>query len=85
MYAQEKPKIKARIQEGGILRLDDVHPHWRFTKPASSMTRQHVIDDEPNIVLLLLVQDPAIARPKGRPRGPRELPTRAELIAERST
>ena len=49
------------------------------------MTRQHVIDDEPNIDPLLLVQDPAIVRPKGRPRGPRELPTRAELIAERST
>ena len=49
------------------------------------MKRRYVINNEPDIDPLLLIQDPAIARPKGRPQGPRELPTRAELFAKRST
>ena len=39
----------------------------------------------PPINPLLTILEPAVTRPKGRPTGPQELPTRAELALERST
>lgn len=82
-------RVKARIAEGaGTIHIDDVHPHWRFQKPAASYTRgplTEVEDLRQPIDSLLSVHEPAVARTKGRPTGPRELPTRAELEFQRST
>lgn len=83
-------RIRNRMGESngaGIVRLRDIHPHWRFEKPASHLTRGHVneLEDDDNIDPLLTIQEPAIAHTKGRPRGQQELPTRAEVSAQRST
>lgn len=85
-------EMKARKDENpdgsGALTIDDIHPHWRFEKPAFYTTREPLrgVDEiqQPNDPVLT-VREPAVARPKGRPNGPRELPTRAEYEAERST
>jgi len=81
---------------GNVLKLEDIHPHWRFTKPPQ--TRQATEEQEDynmggNDVTevrgtppgtppppsspedrtvpdnILRVQEPAVVKPKGRPRG----------------
>jgi len=77
-------KAKASIESnGGVLKIEDIHPHWRYTKPASWVTRQQIfeVEEGPNTPALLMVQNPVIARTVGRPPGLRELPIRAELEA----
>lgn len=55
----------------GVLKLEDVHPHWKFVREA--VIENHASDSSddslPPIDPLLLVQDPAVCKPKGRPVG----------------
>lgn len=67
-------KIQERVFDftrGGVLALEDVHSHWRFEK--SPVTRPGVEIDATSTLMdpLLLIQDPAVVRPKGRPSGAR--------------
>lgn len=82
-------KIKERIDEdAGVLKIDDIHSHWRFEKPLAMRTRNPPAtpdDLAPAIDPLLAVREPRIAVTKGRPTGQQELPTRAELELQRST
>jgi hypothetical protein len=65
-------RIQARIYSEApyILKLKDVHPHWRFTKLARLVTANNEpeVASEP-IDPVLLVQNPPIARARGRPAG----------------
>lgn len=76
---------------GGTLKLEDIHPHWRYVKPlrATQEEEDHIMEEEevidipvtpsPVVVTastataasedILRVQEPAIVRAKGRPRG----------------
>ena len=47
-------KIKQRLDEGGVLTLENIHPHWHF-------------NPLPRPVLMPLVLEPAIAQTRGRP------------------
>ena len=80
-------RIKARISEGaGTIQIEDISSHWRFKKPAAYCTRKTLSEIEElqqPIDPLLSVHEPAVVRTKGRPKGPQELPTRAEF--EKST
>ncbi len=65
-------RIQARIYSESlyILKLKDVHSHWRFIKPARIVTA----NNEPKIASelidsLLLVQNPPAARARGRLAG----------------
>ncbi len=72
----------------GALRIDDIHTHWRHDKPPSYITRAPIAEVAETQQLrdsILYAREPAVCKTKGRPRGPRELPTRAEVEAERST
>ena len=82
-------RVQARMAEGaGVIHIDDIHPHWRYEKPAASYTRSALAkteDLQQPIDPLLAIYEPAVARPKGRPQGPIELPTRTELAFQQST
>ena len=62
---------------GGVLKLSDVHPHWRFKKPIRHYREpddfvdvDEVVDDEtPDRDPLLQIQNPRMARTKERPQG----------------
>jgi len=73
-----------------VLKLEDIHPHWRFTKPpqtrqATAGQEDHAMGDDDGTDVpgtpppppkdgtlpddILRVQEPAVVKPKGRPRG----------------
>lgn len=58
-----------------ILFIDNVHPYWRFTKPnipailAIDQILTALLDQQLNIDPMLLIQEPAVARTRGRPMG----------------
>ncbi len=80
---------------GNVLKLEDIHPHWMFTKPPQTRqaaarqkdyaTRGDDVTDVPGTPSgtpsppppevrtlaedILRVQEPAVVKPKGRPRG----------------
>jgi hypothetical protein len=81
---------------GNILKLEDIHPHWRFTKPpqtrrATAGQEDHAMGGDDNAGVpgiqppppddngshedetlpddILRVQEPAVVKPKDRPRG----------------
>ena len=74
-------KIQNRMYdgaEGGVLKLEDIHPHWRFVKPTASVsvvqvkgTSPSVDSDDQSFAVdpLLRVQAPTVIRSKGRPPG----------------
>lgn len=105
---------------GNVLKLEDIHPHWRFTKPPQ--TRQATAGQEDNTAGdnndevtevrgtppetpspspedrqlpddILRVQEPAIVKSKGRPRGslnkawaaPSQSQRRRQIVFENST
>jgi len=105
---------------GNVLKLEDIHPHWRFTKPPQ--TRQATMGQEDNTADdnndkitkvrgtspdtsssppadtqlpddILRVQEPAIVKSKGRPRGslnkawaaPSQSQRRRQITLENST
>jgi hypothetical protein len=105
---------------GNVLKLEDIHPHWRFTKPPQ--TRQTTMGQEDNTADdnndeitkvrgtppensspspadmqlpddILRVQEPAIVKSKGRPRGslnkawaaPSQSQRRRQIALENST
>ena len=67
----------ADATNGGVLKLTDVHPHWRFKKPARHYQEpdeyvnvdENEEDETPTQDPLLLIQNPRVAKSKGRPRG----------------
>lgn len=76
--------IKERLSTPpGILKIEDIHPHWRFVKPSiedRTPPSPSVIDP------LLQVQEPTMARARGRPAGSSiQPPTQAQLAEEAST
>ena len=80
-------RIKTRMgEDAGTIQIEDIDPHWQFKKPAAYCIRKNLNEIEElrqPIDPLLAVHEPAVARTKGRPKGPRELPTCAEF--EKST
>ena len=71
----------------GTIQLEDMHPHWHFQKPTTTRNTGQInsLEMPPSIDPLLSIYEPAEACTKGRPTGPRELPTCTELARERST
>jgi len=79
-------KIQERLYEsGGVLKLEDIHTHWMYTKPQRA-TRQaeeeeadHTMGGNDDVEVggtpsspprnVLLIQEPAVVKAKGRPRG----------------
>jgi hypothetical protein len=60
--------IQDRRQQKEDIHLSDIHLHWHFTRPTRP-TRPDL--DAPRAVELgpLLVHEPAVVKPKGRPPG----------------
>ena len=87
-------KIQSRMYDGaqgGVLKLEDIHPHWRFVKPTASAsvvqveeTPSSVDSDDQSFAVesLLRVQAPAVIRSKGRPSGSQN---RRQQTAEQSS
>ena len=85
-----KHTIQERIfKPPGVIKLEDVHPHWRFIKPTITLMNPPEPDDPDNAVSgnanavsndaidpLLLVQNPPICKSKGRPVGALNRPRR---------
>jgi hypothetical protein len=55
--------IQERHRQGGNIHLSDVHVHWHFTRPDPTASTDSVQLGP------LLVHEPAVVKPKGRPRG----------------
>ncbi len=104
---------------GNVLKLEDIHPHWRFTKPpqrrAAEQVNQedHAMDGDDVTEVqgtppgtpspppearsipdnILRVQEPAIVKSRGRPRGslkkawaaPSQSQRRRQVALENST
>ena len=71
-------KIQERLYEAkGCVLLEDVHPHWWFDRVASFENIEHLNP-------LLLVQEPEVVRPRGRPPGAENISRRQEAF-ENST
>lgn len=73
-------KLKEIMEKGnGSTQLREIHAHWRYNKPAAFCTRNTLIEtegDSQSIDPLLAVYEPTVvARSRGRPTDPRELPT----------
>ena len=49
----------------GVLKLEDIHSHWRIKRANESEHVDENLDD------LLRINEPAIVRPSGRPPGSR--------------
>ena len=68
---------RADSEGGGVLKLADVHPHWRFKKPNRHYREPEEFvnvdeeeeDDTPAQDPLLQIQNPKTVPTKGRPRG----------------
>ena len=71
--------IKIRMESSErILFISDIHPHWRYVKPPIDDALTLIIDSiNPTIATasmitidpILLIQEPAVARTRGRPVG----------------
>lgn len=57
------------VARGGVVILEDVHPHWRFFKPSVTRPGVEIEVTPPPMNPILLIQNPAVVRPKGRPVG----------------
>ena len=54
----------------GVIKLDDIHPHWRYQKPqVTAEGLEEVVGALEDVDPLLRVRDPAVVRTKGRPTG----------------
>ena len=70
----------------GTIQIEDINPHWQFKKLEAYCTQKTLseIDElQQPVDPLFTVHEPAVVRTKDRPKGPPELPTRAEF--EKST
>ena len=74
-----------------ILYIEDVHPHWRFTKPdvPAILSIDQVVTalliQPSDIDPILLIQEPTVARTRGRPMGAIvELPSMEESSTQRN-
>ena len=63
------------LEAAGVLKLEDIHSHWRLDKENDD-TRSNTINENANVsdedganTELLLINEPAIAKPLGRPPG----------------
>ena len=55
--------IWERKRDGGVILLEDIHPHWYYIRPESCTPAQ------PAIPLPLLILNPMRVKGKGRPKG----------------
>ena len=61
----------------GVLRLEDIHSHWQIDKTTNERNDENKTEsedentgnEEDTVEALLQVNEPAIAKPRGRPRG----------------
>ena len=59
-----------KLNPPGVIKLDDIHPHWRYQKPqVTAEGLEEVVEALENVDPLLRVRDPAVVRTKGRPAG----------------
>ena len=89
--------IETRLADasgGGVLKLQDVHPHWRFVKPKRHYVPPGEVvelsdDEAPPMDPLLRIQNPRKVKAKGRPAGapnkPKEGRNRKVEQQQRST
>ena len=74
------------LEAGGVLKIEDIHPHWRFKKPTQSHDQQGENEENSNTdsaaVELLRVNEPAIIASRGRPPGARNKRTRAQAFED---
>ena len=67
----------AEAEGAGVLRLEDIHSHWRIDKTTNERNdeneteseNQDTSNEEDTVEALLRVNEPAIATLRGQPRG----------------
>ena len=74
------------LEAGGVLKIEDIHPHWRFKKPTQSHDQQGENEENSNAdsaaAELLRVNELATIALRGRPPGARNKRTRAQAFED---